>query len=249
MVMKTMRNLFVVGVIALAASVFSACGGGSGSGAGSNVPTDGLLGEIPSVAAKYLPEINELQEKRWHSSSNENREEIAKKEDALKAKWNEAIKGIQSVEGNEIPLEVSEGIDIRPESNFKITKVTITDDDVSVKAESSLILTAAIKCTDFNHYCYVAFDSEGNALSVSCGNVWSGKDQDVDWKANTYKEGAQSKTMFYTSTPKGNIWKNPVGWARLAKVVIMDSDSEAYKQAEEHVKANKDAFKNKDKEE
>ncbi len=88
--MKQTRHLLVAGAIALVAGVFSACGGGSG--AGSNIPTDGPFGEIPSVAAKYLPEINQLQEQRWKSSSAENREEIAKKEDALKAKWDEAIR-------------------------------------------------------------------------------------------------------------------------------------------------------------
>ncbi len=239
--MKQTRSLLVAGAIALVAGVFSACGGGSG--AGSNVPTDGPFGEIPSVAAKYLPEINQLQEQRWKSSSAENREEIAKKEDALKAKWDEAIKAVPSVEGNEIPLEVSEGIDIRPEGNFKITKVTISDDDVSVKAESSLVLTASIPFTNFNDYCYVALDSDGNVLSVNCGNVFMGKDSDADWKAKAYKEGAKSNTMFYTSSSKGNIWKNPEGWAKLAKVVIMDKKTDAYKQAEEQVKAAKEAAK------
>jgi len=239
--MKQTRHLLVAGAIALVAGVFSACEGGSG--AGSNIPTDGPFGEIPSVAAKYLPEINQLQEQRWKSSSAENREEIAKKEDALKAKWDEAIKAVPSVEGNEITLEVSEGIDIRPEGNLKITKVTISDDDVSVKAESSLVLTANIPCTNFNDYRYVAFDRDGNALSVTCGNVFMGKDSDIDWKANAYKEGAKSNTMFYTSSPKGNIWKNPAGWAKLAKVVIMDQKTDAFKQAEEQVKAAEEAVK------
>ncbi len=87
----------------------------------------------------------------------------------------------------------------------------------------------------------MAFDRDGNALSVTCGNVFMGKDSDIDWKANAYKEGAKSNTMFYTSSPKGNIWKNPAGWAKLAKVVIMDQKTDAYKQAEEQIKAAKEA--------
>ena len=35
-------------------------------------------------------------------------------------------------------------------------------------------------------------------------------------------------------------------WARLQKAVVIDKESEAYKQAEEQIKANKEAFKNKE---
>lgn len=236
--MKQTRNLLLTGAIALMAGVFSACGGGSG--AGSNVPTDGVLGEVPAVAAKYLPEINELQEKRWHSSSEENREEIAKKEDALKAEWNEAIKAVPSLEGVEIPLEAAEGMPLRPEGNLKITLVTIKDDDVSIKAETTAVFTAETPCTDTNHYQLVAFDSDGNALLLNGGSATHGiSDNDTNWKGlnASYKEGAKAKTMFVTSTSKGTIWKNPEGWAKLAKVVMMNKNSEAYKKAEEQVKA------------
>ena len=40
---------------------------------------------------------------------------------------------------------------------------------------------------------------------------------------------------------------NAARWAKLKKIVIMDSQSEAFKQAEEQIKANKKAFKDKDK--
>lgn len=242
--MKQTRNLLLTGAIALVAGVFSACGGGSG--AGSNVPTDGVLGEVPAVAAKYLPEINELQEKRWHSSSEENREEIAKKEDALKAEWNEAIKAVPSLEGVEIPLEAAEGMPLRPEGNLKITLVTIKDDDVSIKAETTSVVTAETPCTDWNHFRMVAFDSDGNALLLNGGSACSGiSDKDTNWKGlnASYKEGAKGKTMFVTSTSKGTIWKNPEGWAKLAKVVMMNKNSEAYKKAEEQVKAAEAAAK------
>ena len=242
--MKQTRNLLLTGAIALVAGVFSACGGGSG--AGSNVPTDGVLGEVPAVAAKYLPEINELQEKRWHSSSEENREEIAKKEDALKAEWNEAIKAVPSLEGVEIPLEAAEGLPVRPEGNLKIMLVTIKDDDVSIKAESTVVITAEPPCPATGYYRLVAFDSDGKPLILNGGSACSGiSDKDTNWKGvdASYKEGAKGKTMFVTSTSKGTIWKNPEGWAKLAKVVIMDAKSDAYKQLEEQVKAAEAAAK------
>ncbi len=152
--MKLTRNLFAAGAITLVAGVFSSCGGGSGA----NIPTDGLLGEVPSVAAKYLPEINELQEKRWHSASEENREEIAKKEDALKAEWSEAIKAAPSIEGVEIPLEVAADVPIRPDGNLKITLVLIEDDDVTIKAETTAAYTAETPCTE--GFRMVAYDSD-----------------------------------------------------------------------------------------
>ncbi len=234
--MKQTRKLLAIGAIALAAGVFSACGGGSG--AGSDVPTNGLLGELPAVAANYLPEINKLQEQRWNTSSEENREEIAKKEDELKAKWNEAIKAIPSLEGVEIPLEAAEGLPIRLEGNLKITLVTIKDDDVSIKAETTSIITEETPCLDYD-FSLVAFDSDGNPLLLNAGSAYSTSDDNLVWKGGnaSYKKDAQGKTMFVTSTPKGTIWKNPAGWAKLAKVVIMDNKSEAFKKAEEHVNA------------
>ena len=233
--MKQTRNLLLTGAIALVASVFSACGGGSGA---SNVPTDGLLGELPAVADKYLPEINDLQQQRWHSSSEENRESIAKKEDALKAEWAEAIKEVPSLEGVEIPLEAAEGMPLRPDANLKITLVTVKDDDVSIKAETTATVTKDTPCTDWNDFCMVAYDTDGNALTVNGGQCCYGiSDDNIDWKANTYKEGSQGKTMFVTSSRKGTIWKNPVGWAKLAKVVMMNRNSEAFKKAKEQVEA------------
>lgn len=240
--MKQTRNLFVMGALALVAGVFTACGGGSG--AGSDVPTDGLLGELPAVAAKYLPEINDLQEQRWHSSSEENREEIAKKEDALKAEWAEAIKAVPSLEGVEIPLEAAEDMPIRPDANLKITLVTIKDDDVTIKAETTAKVTKDTPCMDWNDFRMVAFDADGNALIVNGGQACYGiSDDNIDWKAKTYKEGSQGKTMFITSSTKGTIWKNPAGWAKLAKVVMMNKNSEAFKKAEEQVKAAEAAAK------
>ena len=217
---------------------------GDGSVGGNNIPTDGLLGELPAVAGKYLPEINELQEQRWHTSSEENREQIAKEEDALKAKWDEAIKAIPSLEGVEIPLEAAEGMPLRPDGNLKITKVTIKDDDVSIKAEATTTVTSETPCTDFNHFRMVAFDSDGNALDLQCGTVCGGiSDSNINLKTTSYKAGSKGKTTFVTSQTKGNIWKNPAGWAKLAKVVMMNTESEAFLKAKQQMEAATEASK------
>jgi len=237
---KTTRNLFAMGAFVLMAASFAACGGGSSSS--SNVPTDGPLGEIPAVAGKYLPEINDLQQRRWKSSSEENREEIAKKEDALKAEWDQAIKAVPSIEGREIPLEAADDMPIRPEANLKITKVSIKDDDVSIMAESSSVVTQDVSCPEFNYYRLVAFDRDGNALATLCGSPCTGiSDDNIDWKTTSYREGSQGKVRF--NTPRGAIYKNAEGWGKLAKVVMMNSNSEAFKQADEAVKASEKASK------
>ena len=53
--MKTTRNLWLMGVMALVAIVFAACGGGSSSAESeaASLPTDGILGELPKVVAEY----------------------------------------------------------------------------------------------------------------------------------------------------------------------------------------------------
>ena len=226
--MKTSK-LWVAGAIALAACVFSACGESGNGGSSSNLLTDGPLGELPAVAGKYLPEINELQEQRWHTSSEENREKIAKKEDALKAEWDAASKALPSLEGREIPFEAAEGVPVRPETNLKITNVTIGDDHVTIVARTTAVLTENVKFSDVSKYVLVALDRKGKPITLDGhGQAWGGKDQDIDWKAEIYREGAVGKVQFNTN--KKDIHENAEGWANLAKVVIMDKESEAYKQ-------------------
>ena len=58
-------------------------------------------------------------------------------------------------------------------------------------------------------------------------------------KNNGYKKDSNVEITFWAS----DIAENPVAWAKLAKVVIMDSTTEAYKKAEEQVKAAKEAAK------
>ena len=54
--MKTTRNLWLMGAMALVAGVFSACGGSSSNSAEAEaaaLSTDGILGELPKVVAEF----------------------------------------------------------------------------------------------------------------------------------------------------------------------------------------------------
>ena len=82
----------------------------------------------------------------------------------------------------------------------------------------------------------VAFDADGNAIATGSSTNWQ--------SLYPIKEGKQMSFRLFISVSDYDAAR----WARLQKIVIMDDKSEAFKQAEEQIKANKDAFKNKDKE-
>ncbi|MBQ9230407.1 MAG: hypothetical protein IJ190_04400 [Prevotella sp.] len=59
------------------------------------------------------------------------------------------------------------------------------------------------------------------------------------FKNNGYNKDSKMTITFWA----GNIAENPEGWAKLAKVVVMDQNTDAFKQAEQQVKAAKEAAK------
>lgn len=236
---KTTRNLFAIGAIALMASMFAACGGGSNSAEAeaAALPTDGILGELPKVVAEY-----EAAEAAAAAKYDE-----LKKSDPDKAKefWTDYIKQgnttkfkketlpsvEKTLEGKEIPTELAEGLPLKLEKNF-----TLND---KREATTTALLTAdANQQTPFMNYNGVAYDADGNAIATGkgCSN----------WQSlYPVKEGKQARFSFFISVKDYDAAR----WAKLQKIVIMDDKSEAYKQAEEQIKANKEAFKNKGKEE
>ena len=235
--MKQTRNLLLTGAIALVAGVFSACGGGSNSAEAeaAALPTDGILGELPKVVAEY---------EAAEAAASAKYDEL-KKSDPDKARefWTEYINQgnttkfkketlpavEKTLEGKEIPTEIAEGLLLKLEKNF-----TLND---KREASTTALLTAdADQKTPVMNYKAVAFDADGNAIATGGHTNWQ--------RLYPIKEGKQMSFSFFISVKDYDAAR----WARLQKIVIMDDKSEAFKQAEEQIKANKDAFKNKDKE-
>ena len=240
-VMKEVRNLLVVGAIALTAGVFTACGGGGNGSSEAEaeaaaLPTDGILGELPKVVAEY---------EAAEAAASAKYDEL-KKSDPDKAKefWTEYIHQgnttkfkketlpavAKTLEGKEIPTEVADGLPLKLEKNFEL--------DDSRNATTTALLTAdANQQTPVMNYTPVAFDANGNAIATGKGTNWQ----------NLYpiKEGKQMTFRLFVSVSDYDAAR----WAKLQKIVIMDNKSDAYKQAEEQIKANKKAFKDKGKEE
>jgi hypothetical protein len=236
--MKQTRNLLLMGAIALVASVMAACGGDGNraQAEAAALPTDGILGELPKVVAEY-----EAAEAAAAAKYDE-----LKKSDPDKAKefWTDYIKQgntrkfkketlpsvEKTLEGKEIPTELAEGLPLKLEKNF-----TLND---KREATTSALLTAdANQQTPVMNYNAVAYDADGNAIATGggCSN----------WQSlYPIKEGKQVSFRFFIGVKDYDAAK----WAQLKKMVIMDNKSDAFKQAEEQIKANKDAFKNKDKE-
>lgn len=237
--MKKTRNLFAIGTIVLVASLFAACGGSGNSSAeaeAASLPTDGILGELPKVVGEY---------EAAQAAASAKYDEL-KKSDPDKAKefWTdfinqghtlkfkkETLPAVEkTLEGKEIPTELADGLPLKLEKNFTL--------DDRREAHTTAVLTAdANQQTPVMNYNGVAYDADGNAIATGkgCSN----------WQSlYPIKEGKQAHFSFFISVKDYDAAR----WAKLQKIVIMDDKSEAYKQAEEQIKANKDAFKNKDKE-
>ena len=186
--MNKKRNLWVVGAIALAAGVFSACGGSSnGTEAESQketLPTDGILGELPKAVFDFKKETLPALSK--------------------------------ALEGKEIPGEVAEGLPITLEKNFTL--------NANREASTTGVFTAgASNETMVMNYYPVAFDADDNAIDVG---------RNIGFIDYPIKEGKKFSIGYYISVKAENAAK----WARLAKIVIMDKTSDAYKQAEAQIK-------------
>lgn len=234
--MKQTRNLLLTGAIALVVGVFSACGGGNSAEAeAAAMPTDGILGELPKVVAEYEAAETAASAKydeMKKSNPDKAREfwtEYINQGNTTKFK-KETLPAVEkTLEGKEIPTEVAEELPLKLEKNF-----TLND---KRDATTTALLTAdANQQTPVMNYTPVAFDADGNAIATGRSTNWQ--------SLYPIKEGKQMSFRLFISVSDYDAAR----WARLQKIVIMDNKSDAYKQAEEQIKANKDAFKNKGKE-
>lgn len=237
--MKKMKNLWLTGTVVLVALTMTACGGGSGNSAEAEaaaLPTDGILGELPKVTAEYAAK---------EAAASAKYEEL-KQSDAEKARefWSkyleegnttkfkkETLPAVeQTLEGNEIPTEVAEGLPLKLDKN-------LTLDGKRNATTTGTFTVDANNQTPIMRYCSVVYDSDGNPIDTGKG---------INFTDYPIKEGKQFRVSYFI--PIVNDY-NPARWVKLAKVIIMDRDSETFKQAEEQIKADKQAFKDKGKKE
>lgn len=235
--MKQTKNLLLTGAIALVAGVFAACGSGSNSAEAeaAALPTDGILGELPKVVAEYeaaeaaaSAKYDELK-KSDPDKAREFWKEYINQGNTTKFK-KETLPAVEKpLEGKEIPTEVAEGLPLKLEKNFSLN-------DKREASTSALLTADANQQTPVMNYTPVAFDADGNAIATGSSTNWQ--------SLYPIKEGKQMSFRLFISVSDYDAAR----WARLQKIVIMDNKSDAYKQAEEQIKTNKDAFKNKGKE-
>ena len=107
----------------------------------------------------------------------------------------------------------------------------LTLDDKGHAATTGTFTIGADNKTPLATYGSVAYDSDGQAIETGRG---------ISFHNYPIAEGKQFDFSWAISV-KGS---NAAQWAKLAKIVIMDKESEAYKQAEEQIKAAKEAAKN-----
>ena len=230
--MKKTKNLWLAGAIALVAAVMTACSGGSSNpeAEAANLPTDGILGELPKVVAEYeaaeaaaSAKYDELKasdpakaDEFWRDYIGQGNTTRFKKETLPAVS--------KTLEGKEIPAEVAEGLPIRVEGNFVLND--------SRDAFATAVFTAEASNETFVYnFIPVAFDTDGNAIAEA---------RSVSFSDYPIKEGKELSIRFYISVNDYDAAR----WARLGKIVIMDKTTDAYKQAEEYIKAQKEAFKN-----
>lgn len=236
--MKRTKNLWLMGAAVLIAGMMTACGGGSGNSSAeaeaAALPTDGILGDLPKAVAEY---------EAGQAAASAKYDEL-KKSDPEKAKefWRdflgqnltvkfkkETLPALgKALEGKEIPTELAEGLPLKLEKNFTL-------DDGREALATALLTADANQQTPLMNYNAVAYDVDGNAIATGKGSNWQ--------SLYPIKEGKQMRFSFFISVSDYDAAR----WARLQKIIIMDTKSEAYKLAGEDIKANKKAFKEKDK--
>jgi hypothetical protein len=145
-----MVNLQKLSVIALAAMLMAACGGGGKSGG--NLPTNDVLGNLPNI--KYekhcADSIRNSEEETAYNDVKDFeqmakvKEKFKKQADEAKAKFAEAIqKEKANLVGKAIPFEMEQG------AGYEISNLVIknVESDGSISAECQVKITDVAVCT------------------------------------------------------------------------------------------------------
>lgn len=220
------RNLFIMGVMAFAVSAITSCEGSNSN----DIPTDGILGELPSLNEKYLAEQENMRAK---IEAEENDDKLTK----LKAEFKEWQKAREdklneiedALDGKEIPTEVADGAQFTIDGNMKLKKTSIT----AYRSAQIVYATFAAQTTtdlpgimEIPEYSGIAYDIDGNVIDVCPGARLT---RDI----GSYRDGVPAGAISDVQIPLCR--DNQEGWAKLAKIVIIDGRSDAYNQIKEQV--------------
>lgn len=237
------RKFFAVGVLTLVAVMFSACGGGSNGGekVTDDISTDGVLGELPKVTAYYAETLSDLREKIF---SGQLTEEDGKKAladfDALREEQKAKILLTKdALDGKEIPVEVAEGLPLKMDGNLKIDG---KNKPGSINAIGTGEFLSSINFNKMGDIVIVPIDTEGKCIEVK-GKGGTFNHAETHGALN-YKEGEKFEMTVFI-TPGANTVKKCAAdmkrWSKLAKYVVMDKNSDTFKQLKEQLEADKNA--------
>ncbi len=241
---KIKKYFALVAMIAFAAVGMTSCGGSSGSdNEADEIPTDGLLGDLPMLTAKYCNKIVDLREKMFSGQLTENelKEARAEFDETEKERDAKLLLSKQALNGKEVPIEVQEGLAIK------------IDDKLTISSESRGTIFAVGKgefqknftWDEIPNICIVPIDTDGKAIELDrgSGGLWykeDGKTSLYGWKNGTKFVINAFISVGSTSANSRNT-NEMKRWAKLAKFIIMDGNSDAYKKLKEQFEADKKA--------
>ena len=240
---KTMKKISaLMAVMAFAVLGLTSCGGGNSSDSEANdIPTDGLLGELPMLTAKYCNKIVDLREKMFSGQLTEKELQEARAEfdETEKERDAKLLLGREALNGKEIPVEVQEGVAVKLEPAMKIN----ASDKSTIYAEVKGSVTKTMDYSQFRNYYMIPIDTDGKAIDTDRGGLWYKEDGSMT--LDETKEGTKLMAKAYVSVGSTSANKRNTSemkrWAKLAKFVIMDSTSDAYKKLKEQFDADKKA--------
>lgn len=239
---KTIKKYFaLVAMIAFAAVGMTSCGGSSGSDSEADeIPTDGLLGDLPMLTAKYCNKIVDLREKLFSGqlTEKEMKEARAEFDETEKERDAKLLLARQALNGKEIPVEVQNGYGVSVSGNMKIE----CEGKGSIYAVGKGELLKDFSNEDILSRTIVPIDTDGKAISTKSNGFFEKED---GGSLLDYKKGNKivikvyvSVGQFSASSKNTNEMKR---WAKLAKYVIMDTRSDEFKKLKEQLEADKKA--------
>ncbi|MBQ5378453.1 MAG: hypothetical protein IIU48_08035 [Prevotella sp.] len=237
------RKFFAVGMVALVAAAFSACGGGSNSGekATDEISTDGVLGELPKVTAYYAETLSDLRDKIFSGQVTEEEGKKALADfDALREEQKaKLLLTKDALDGKEIPVEVADDLPLKMDGNLKIEG---KNQHGSINAKGTGEFLPSINFNKTRDIVIVPIDTEGKCIEAR-GKGGTFTHAETHGALN-YKQGEKFELTAFI-TPGAHTVKKCAAdmkrWSKLAKYVVMDKNSDAYKQLKEQLEAEKNA--------